>query len=112
MEGKIRAMLKTAKKNKAELEAKGIQMENELKVKHKDERTLLEEKLSSLKVNNDNDGDDDDDNDNDNTNNNDIIDNEESIKAKKLKAQKKKEKRATKEANRLQVLRLFITVFI
>ena len=112
MEGKIRAMLKTAKKNnKAELEAKGIQMENELKVKHKDERTLLEEKLSSLKVNNDN-GDDDDDNDNDNTNNNDIIDNEESIKAKKLKAQKKKEKRATKEANRLQVLRLFITVFI
>ena len=112
MEGKIRAMLKTAKKNnKAELEAKGIQMENELKLKHKEERTLLEEKLSSLKVNNDN-GDDDDDNDNDNTNNNDIIDNEESIKAKKLKAQKKKEKRATKEANRLQVLRLFITVFI
>ena len=112
MDGKIRAMLKTAKKNnKAELEAKGIQMENELKLKHKEERTLLEEKLSSLKVNNDN-GDDDDDNDNDNTNNNDIIDNEESIKAKKLKAQKKKEKRATKEANRLQVLRLFITVFI
>ena len=48
LDGKIRALMKTAKKsNKVEIEAKCVQMNFDLKAKHREEEDLLEEQLGN-----------------------------------------------------------------
>jgi hypothetical protein len=46
LEGKVRALLKTAKKsNKAAVEAQSVQMEFDLKARHREEMDQLEEQI-------------------------------------------------------------------
>jgi uncharacterized protein YfcZ (UPF0381/DUF406 family) len=51
LEGKVRALLKTAKKsNKGAIEAQAIQMEYDLKARHREEMDSLEEQIGKLHV--------------------------------------------------------------
>lgn len=118
VEGKIRALLKTAKKsNRAQIETEAIKMEYDLKQRHRDEMDILEEYLSNngsdlispssgngggdKGVGNDGQEDTGDIDESTAASSTAIKSEEEIARAKKAKAQKKREKRNEKDKARL-----------